>query len=221
VQELIDKIPAGLIFDQVFDPAFSDTFTFCISGFSVEVKHTFRIPRCTDTEAVWKGMRSFTRRLIRKAHERFNVETTPNIDRFVEFYMHQQRKEGLDGYPGSVRATTILTAAVKNAAGTAMFCVNKNDQPVAGIFLVWDQSYMYYLLSARDRQLSDNGAISLLVWKAIQAAGQRNLGFDFDGYSTIGTAKFSFQFGAQAVPRWKVRRMHPYVRALEAIIRRR
>jgi hypothetical protein len=65
---------------------------------------------------------------------------------------------------------------------------------------------MYYLLSSR-AQASPGGAISLLVWSAIQEAIGRNLTFDFDGFSGAATYDFLSGFGGTLQQRLGVERL--------------
>src|SRR5215472_3175265 len=44
--------------------------------------------------------------------------------------------------------------------------------------------------------IPSNGAVSLLVWNALQLARQMNRGFDFDGFGTHGAANFVREFEA-------------------------
>jgi hypothetical protein len=84
---------------------------------------------------------------------------------------------------------------------------------VAAIFCVWDETSYFYNMSMREDS-SDRGAISLLIWEAIQEASRQQLIFDFDGLSSKGTSRFYGSFGGLATPRYVVIRATPVFRIL-------
>ena len=108
----------------------------------------------------------------------------------------------------------ILEATVTNNSGESLLCFTVEGNLLAAIFVVWDDQYCHYLLSTRDERIACNGGVSLLLWDALQLAGQMNRGFDFDGFHQYGAANFVRQFGARLVPRWTLLRAPRLVRAL-------
>ena len=82
-----------------------------------------------------------------------------------------------------------------------MACAERN--PVAAIFCVWDATTAYYLMSTRDAE-AGNGAISLLLWHAIQSASQNGLVFDMDGISHKGHIHLYAGFGGRVTPRYVI-----------------
>jgi Acetyltransferase (GNAT) domain len=217
LRELIGQLPGALMFSQVFDPSCGNLIEFHLNGFSIEVMYTFRIDDCTDTDAVWKGMRDKTRNAIRRAADGSRIEWSSDIGGFVEFYAASLANAGQRMQVNPNRMRAILDAAVEHNSGTAIFCRDARHAIVASVFLLWDDTHCYYYLSARDRRLAGGGAVSLSIWEAIRFVGRRGLGFDFDAFNSIGAAKFLSQFGAQVVPRWRVCRMAPVYRALLAL----
>jgi Acetyltransferase (GNAT) domain len=220
IQDIVKEIPQDTIFFQVFDPVCTDLYPFHVGGFSVRVAYTFRIIDCSDTEKTWTGMRDKTRNVIRRAMEASRVHFDPDPQRFLTFFLHVLEKAGERSRWPAERIRSVVTAAVTNGAGTALYASNDNGKPVAAIFLLWDEGYCYYFLSSRDAALSENGSVSLLLWEALQFAGKRGLGFDFDGFNTTGAAQFLSQFGARAIPRWVVTKIPRYLRAIEALFTR-
>ena len=213
LRELIAKLPDIIGFDQTFDPQCNSLLAFQVSGFSIGVHYTFRLENCSDSGAIWKGMRDKTRNEIRRSEEYLRVVRSPDIATFVEFYETNLRRSGHSMIPERCYMKKILEAIVTNNSGEPMLCFTAEGNLLAAIFVVWDDRYYYYLLSTRDERVAGNGALSLLVWNALQLAGQANLGFDFDGFKTYGSANFLRQFGGRAVPRWKVLRRSWLIRA--------
>jgi hypothetical protein len=82
-------------------------------------------------------------------------------------------------------------------------------------FLVWDESTMYYLLSARASDMPDKGSVNLLIWTAITKAHELGLNFDLDGVSTAGTAQFLAGFGGALSTRMTVAHARPLYSTLQ------
>jgi len=61
------------------------------------------------------------------------------------------------------------------------FALDDEDNIHATIYIVWDSTTMYYLMSGGDPKFRNSGATSLLLWEAIQEASKMNLKFDFEG----------------------------------------
>jgi len=211
--ELIAKLPDVVGFEQIFDPQCNNLLAFQVSGFSIEAHYTFRLQNCCDLGELWKGLRDKTRNEIRRSQDHCLLYRSSDISTFVEFYEANLRRSGKSMIPERGRMKKILEAAVNNDAGESMLCHTAGGDLSAAIFVVWDDQYYYYLLSTRDKRVADNGALSLLLWNALQLAGQVNRGFDFDGFDTCGSANFVRQFGGRILPRWKVLRRSWLIRA--------
>lgn len=215
MEEIIGRLPPSVPFALTFDPSVRDLHPFAAHGFHIELEYTFRIPAKPDSGAVWKGLRDYTRNVVRRAGERFEVERSRDTARFVSFYAENMAREGQTMKPRQALMRRIVDASVENDAGVAMFCRDLAGVPVAAIFLVWDRSFCYYLLSTRHKELAGKGGGSLLTWEALKFATEHGLGFDFDGAN-----HFVLQFGAEPVPRWIVSRIHPFERAAKLVLAR-
>ena len=165
------------------------------------------------------------------------AQDPPNSDRetvekVVRRLIFAKRRRGIYGLfsikPGqtvirsdlrSVKLEDEYDAVLMQTEFTTDILLNKTLKRHMAIIRVENDEYAYYLLSTRDERLADNGAVSLLLWKALQLVGQRNCGFDFDGFYTNGTANFVRQFGAEVVPRWRVTRMPRLIYALREVAR--
>ena len=214
LSELINKLPDVIGFRQRFDPECDDLLAFQVSGFSIGVDYTYRFANCSDTGAIWEGMRDKTRNAIRRSQDLLQVSRSLDVAEFVELYEANLQRSGKSMALERERLQKILKAAVVNEAGISLLCRTAGGEVVAAIFVVWDDRYCYYLLSTRDERITCNGAVSLLLWDALQFAGQMHRGFDFDGFGTHGAANFVRQFGARLVPRWTLLRAPRLVRAL-------
>ena len=75
----------------------------------------------------------------------------------------------------------------------------------AKVFFVWDDKYVHYFLSTRDRNLAHPGAVSLLLWTGIELAHSLGLSFDFDGgIANDARYRFMVAFGGELANRFDV-----------------
>jgi hypothetical protein len=214
LSNLIDKFPDVIGFRQTFDPQCDDLLAFQVNGFSIGVGYTYRFASCSDKGAIWAGMRDKARNAIRRSQDFLQVSHSVDVAEFVEFYEANLQRSGKSMVPERERMQKILEATVANEAGISILCRTASGEAAAAIFVIWDDQYCYYLLSTRDERIARNGAVSLLLWEALQFAGRMNRGFDFDGFGSHGAANFVRHFGACLVPRWTSLRAPRLVRAL-------
>ena len=67
LSKLIDKLPDVIGFRQTFDRQCGDLLAFQVTGFYIGAVYTLRFPSCSNTDAIWEGMRDKTRNAIRRS----------------------------------------------------------------------------------------------------------------------------------------------------------
>jgi lipid II:glycine glycyltransferase (peptidoglycan interpeptide bridge formation enzyme) len=154
-------------------------------------------------------MRDKTRNLIRRAEEEYSVASLNDPEHFVWFYLENLKKRSRRSRMGFEYFPTVFSECKARDSGQILAAFKPNGMPAAMIFLVSGREITYYLLSTRAPDHANNGAISLLLWKAMREAHHRNQIFDLDGVSTTGTFRFLSGFGGQIQTRIVVRRIHP------------
>ena len=203
---LIEQLPHFDSFFQIFDPRVEEALSFALQGFSISARYTYRIaPDCTQKEA-WARLRGKTRSLIRSANKNLTVAPIDTSTEFLNFYEANLAARSIRNAYGSNIMGHLVHEFVDRGVGQLVGAYDRNRKLVAAIGLVWDQHAMYYLLSTR-AQGSDSGSISLLLWTALQAALERGLTFDFDGFSSPATFKFLSGFGGTLKQRLGVERL--------------
>jgi len=203
---LIEQLPRFDSFFQVFDHRVKDALAFALRGFTISARYTFHIgPDCTTPE-VWARMSSKTRNVIRNAATTLTVRQIEAPGEFLRFYEANLASRSRTNAYGTVVMRELVNAFVDRKAGRLLGAYDRHGRLAGVIGLVWDCDSMYYLLSSR-AQASPGGAISLLVWSAIQEAIDRNLTFDFDGFSGSATYDFLSGFGGTLQQRLGVERL--------------
>jgi hypothetical protein len=144
-------------------------------------------------------MRQKTRRVIRRAEEKYSTSTCADIKQFMEFYY--RNLQGAKVNWGFSRLAALYDACIAHDSGKILAAYRPNGELAAAIFVVWGLGRAYYLLTTRDKTMRDPGVVSLLVWRAMQEAHARSLVLDLDGIISRSVYCFVSGFGGVARPR--------------------
>jgi Acetyltransferase (GNAT) domain len=203
---LIEQLPHFDSFFQVFDHRVNDALAFALCGFTVSARYTFHIsPDCTASE-VWARMSSKTRNVIRHAATTLTVRPVEKPSEFLRFYETNLASRSRTNAYGTAIMGELVNAFVARKVGHLLGAYDRRGKLSGVIGLVCDRHSMYYLLSSR-APASPGGAISLLIWCAIQEAIEHKLTFDFDGFSGSTTFDFLSGFGGTLKQRLGVERL--------------
>jgi len=217
LRELIETLPRTSGFYQKLHRGITDTLVFQEHGFRTDIQFSYEIPP-SPRAALWNAMRDKTRNVIRRAEETYAMEDSHDCDAFLSFYNANLAERGrINHYR---RIAQVSAAALLRGRGRILAARDKSGSRVASIFYIWDSRVAYYLLSTR-RLDSGNGAVSLLIWTAMQDAASRGVVFDFDGVSNAGSRIFYSGFGGTIVPRYIVSRYSLLHRVIDRLGRPR
>ncbi|HWK44951.1 MAG TPA: GNAT family N-acetyltransferase [Stellaceae bacterium] len=205
--ELIDQLPRFDSFDQTIDGTAENFLGFQARGFKIGLMHSVELDCKVDAKLLWAGMRDKTRNVIRRADERFSVDRLADPEEFVDFYIANIERRDAQNEREFERFPDLFAACTNRDAGAIFAARNEAGDLAAAIFVAWGHGAMHFLLSTRHAEKADAGAVSLLLWHAMQEAQRRQVTFDFDGVLTAGTAKFVLGFGGKLVSRHVVKRV--------------
>jgi hypothetical protein len=218
---LIDKLPALAHFEQHFDPsvdeglAAADGLAFQDRGFSIAPQYTFEIDCRKSVEELWDAMHFKTRQHIRRAEEKYTVRNLDDAAAFTACYLENIQNIGANNRMDFDVFPNLYSQCRSRQCAEILAACSADGKPVSMVYVVWSAQTMYYLLSTRGHDPSDNGSINLLIWSAMKLAHQRGLMFDLDGVYTSGTARFLSGFGGYLKTRFVVRRSRPVFSALQ------
>jgi hypothetical protein len=206
ITELLQQLPKLAYFRQILPPDTADALPYQAFGCHVKCQFTF-IASCADIDTSWKSMRDKTRNLIRRSGEKNRVTLNAAPEEFLQFYAANcDERRQINRYR-TATAKKLLQLCVARGQGMAIISRDQTSEKInAGIFVVWDERCMYFLMSTRALGAADSGAVSLLAWSAMKEAHRRGLKFDFDGVSSLGTFRFLSGFGGDVACRFIVQR---------------
>jgi hypothetical protein len=216
--QLIEQIPEVDSFYQIFDPRVEDALAFGLNGFTVSTRYTLQFAPERDAEQLWKGLNGKTRNLIRTGQKFLKVAPIESPAEFNRFYNANLAAHGRSNIYGTDLMQRLVSAFVERGAGYLLGAYDANGHLVAAIGVTCDRHAAYYLLSSRSPS-AHSGAISVLIWAAIQDAMKRKLTFDFDGIPNANTFRFLSGFNPTLRPRLVVERHKPVWSMAKAVRR--
>ena len=202
-RELLAQVPRTSGFWHVMHRGTADTLIYQELGYEASVQFTFEVAPARP-DVLWANMRDKARNVIRRAEEQHGVSDL-DASAFGAVYNDNMARGGGASRYSPALLERVCQAAVSRGQGRIIAAENAAGQIAAAIFYVWDAEAAYYLLSTR-RPDSGNGAVSLLLWQAMQDVAARGLIFDFEGVITSGSALFFTGFGGVIKPRYVVSR---------------
>ena len=223
VRALIDKLPPHAYFHQHLDPrlddglAVADGLAFQERAFQVSSQYTFEIDCRRSLQDLRDGLYLKTRQHIRKADQEYHVRPVASSTLFIDFYNCNLRLMGRKSLVDFSFFPAVHAECARRNFGEILGAFDSSGAPAAMTYLVWGHGVMYYLLSTRRVDTHDHGAVSLLLWSAIERAHDAGLVLDLDGVYSAGTVRFLTNFGGSIKTRLVVRRASTAYRALQSL----
>ena len=181
-------------------PAVDDVIPFLRAGYRQSINYTVILDNLQDKQNLFDRFQPSLRRKIRRASEILTVSEVHNAVEFYERTRQNFRDRGRS-IPYSKSLFCTLDQALKQRnRRTIYLATHPQNGPVAGLYIVRDTKRVYYLASWLNRRTAPQGAVALLVWRAIQDLDDTTECFDFEGSMIPGVASFFLSFGGRLVP---------------------
>jgi lipid II:glycine glycyltransferase (peptidoglycan interpeptide bridge formation enzyme) len=216
--ELIDRLPPHDYFVQKFHPSITNWLPFHWKGFTQTSAYTYVISDLRDLEAIWAGFQENTRREIRKAQKQLSVEASEDIDYLYHLSQLTFQRQNID-YPDAStieKIRQIDRACANRHCRKILFAKDNFGKIHAGILIVWDCESAYYLVGGADPEFRTTGAMSLLLWEAIQLSSTVTKQFDFVGSMNESIERFFRGFGGKQVSYFVLTKMSRRMKIITA-----
>ncbi len=190
-------------------------------GFTQTTTYTWRLEDIADTEAVFANTRENVRREVRKAAKRGVTVGPGSLEELLAVHAHTAAQQGIAGATlGRATLRRIDEAAAPRDARSILVARDADGHVHAGVYLVHDARYTYYLVGGSDASMRNSGAMSAVLWAGIELAAARGGGFDFEGSMLRPVERFFRAFGGHPVPCSRVRRVTSRGLAVEIAAKR-
>jgi hypothetical protein len=204
ITDLLRQIAGHDHVEMTLDAGFGDLAPFLSAGYDVKVHPTFLLDcKSQPIDVLWAGLRDKTKNIIRRARERLTVREIDDVSRFASFY--EANLDGAESYFDLSLLPSAFAAARARGQGKIVTAVDASGTAHAKVFFIWDDKYVHYFLSTRNRELAHPGAVSLLLWTGIELAHSLGRWFDFDGgIDNDARYRFVVAFGGELANRFDV-----------------
>lgn len=185
---------------QSFHPSFTNWLPFYWKGFRQRTRYSFVIHDISHPQEVYNAFSERKRRDIKKAMSSLNVSLNITPSEFYDFHKRvlQKRKQKIS-YPFEL-FKRIADESLARQQGMILSATDNKNQLHAALFVVWDQASAYCLVYAIDEEFKNSGALSLLIWEAIQFLSDKTSIFDLEGSMIQSVADSYVQFSDTQIP---------------------
>jgi lipid II:glycine glycyltransferase (peptidoglycan interpeptide bridge formation enzyme) len=183
-----------------FAPGFDDIQGFLLENYKPEIKYTY-ILEMDSLGKIWKNFDTNRKGDIRSAEKnKIRIEITEDFSRLFRLvektFKRKNKKIKYRKY-----AFSINRVLSEKRLCRSFIAVDEKGRDVAGVYIVFDNSKAYFLLSGYDEGYNQRGAESLALWEAIKFCKKQGLKeFDFEGSMIPGVEKFLRKFGGKLTP---------------------
>jgi hypothetical protein len=201
VEELVGALGEYAHIEARCAPAFDYWTPLHWHGFAQTGHYTWRIEDLSALDTVRAGLSTLRRRNLARAAREGVAVAAGTSDELVAMLDSTFTRQGIGhSVPSADLVRRLAAAAVANDAGELLAA--RDDQGrlhAAGLF-VWDARTTWYLAGGADTGLRSSGAMTALMWAAIERASARGTAFDFEGSMLRHVEGFVRTFGARPVP---------------------
>lgn len=219
IREAMDHVDSlGLaVYEQQYQTSFTNWLPFSWLGCEALTRYTYVIEDTSDLDAVWAGVSSKQRAVIRKGCRAVAKLAEPGAKEFYRLHEGVFSRQGLP-CPFSQELWERLSLAVAlRGAGRTMCAIDADGEPASLIYLVWDDRRAYQLLGGGLPGKRSADTYAALMWRAIGVAHEKGLAYDFEGSMIERISKSFREFGGAPEPYFRIRKVYsPEVVRMEA-----
>jgi len=209
MNKIIDKLENLNVdlYSQNFHYSFTNWQPFYWRGFQQTTRYTFVIEDLSSLDTIFSQFSKVVRKNIRKTAKQANIYNSDNIEKFYTLNEQVFKRQGLK-VPYSLDFLKRLDRACSQNKARQMFFGEDKERNIHSIvYIVWDETSAYLLMSGIDPKYRDSDFKTLLVWEAIQFASKVTKRFDFEGSMIENVADYFAKFGAIKKPYFQITKM--------------
>lgn len=214
-EELIEQLPP---FDMTvihLHPDITNWQPFYWKDYKQTTRYTYIIPNNIAIESAYQNLRENIRREVKKAEKSIIIEQTTDVSELYELKRSstQNTKEELSY---SLEDLKNITEKLPN--NSVLYKAIENNKTIAAILTVHDKNTTYYLSGAILPEYKTSGALSLLLWTAIQNSLSENRSFNFEGSMIKAVERYFSSFGAEQIPYHRITKTNSLVAKTKEIL---
>lgn len=205
---LIDQLELIKVsyYQQSFSPSVTNWLPFYWKGYKQTTRYTYRIDiaRNGNYEDIYTKFGRHTRKNIESAHAKAEILETDNLELFHALLRKTFERQGLETRTSYKFIQTLDKALKEKSARKIYLALDEKGIPHSISYIVFDNQWVYQLMSGTDPEYRDSQFKTLLIEKGIQFACETNRGFDFEGSMVPGIEEYFRQFNAIQEPYFSI-----------------
>ncbi len=206
--DLINQLPSFDKFGQNFHYSVTNWLPFYWNGFRQSTNYTYIIQSLADLEKIFSNFSHAKRKNINRAEKDVIVKFDLSAEEFYDNHKYTLKQNDKKISYDFQLFNKIYNSCCKRNVGKSIYAIDKNDNIHAALFVVWDESSAYNLISTIDQKYKNSGASSLVVREIIKFVATKTKTFDFEG-SMIEQVENSFnQFATIQVPYFHIEKIN-------------
>jgi len=175
-----------------------------LQGLKVEPQLTYLIDADVEESFIWDGLHERLRRNVRKAAKQVQLVMDDDIEEVNRLIKLTFERQGRNAPVSDALFIRLFEAARARDQAATLLARDEEGRNHAGLFIIWDDTTMYYLAGGGDPELRQSGAMPMLLWESIRLSRLRNLKFDFEGSMVPAIEHFFRAFGGRQQSYFKI-----------------
>ncbi|MFD0621040.1 GNAT family N-acetyltransferase [Paenibacillus sp. GCM10027629] len=197
MNHLLNQMPSVHFIDQAMQLPPTYAMSLLEQGFTETLCYTYVIPDLSDLDDVLSKFSKSKRKDVRKGENLFEVRYDMLPSEWYDFHQMALMKQGKQISYSRDFFEQVAAAALQRNAGRIMCVVDTVGQIHSALFMVWDQSRAYLLLSSYDPDFKTSRSFPFLLSRAIEEASKHTKMFDFEGSMIQGVEAENRQYGSE------------------------
>lgn len=203
---LMEQLPETDRFIQYFYPTVTNWLPFQWKGFEQTTRYTYILPDLSNLDTIYQGFQNNVKREIKKAESLVTIAFVDEISTLYALLEKDYATKGEKLPISKAYLTRIFRHLHETNSGQVFHAVDADGEVIASILLAWDSQSAYFLAGAANPNAKTTGAMSLLLWNAIQHSATRTKAFNFEGSIIEPIERFFRAFGAQQTAYFELRK---------------
>ena len=191
-----------LFYLQTHSPSMKNWLPFYWYGYRQTTFYTYRIEktRAANYKTIFQDYNKATKKNIEKATTEAIISEIDDIKLFFKMQSKIFQKQGMKQLY-SIELLSRLDKAIQDHNAGKMLCAKDSDGNYHCIsYYVYDNEYVYQLMSGIDPKYSSSQFKTLLIEKAIKFACETKRGFDFEGSMLKNVEEYFRRFNSIQIP---------------------
>lgn len=206
VDQLSDQVSNFKHLNQNFHYSFNNWLPLYWKKYSQTTQYSYVIKDCSNLDLVYDKFKPSLKKHIKKAGNQLHIFEDDNIEELHTLVSNMYNTRGKKTPYTLDLLKRIDTACDNHNCRKIFYAKNNEGVIIGGIYFIWDQQSVYYLIGGFNSKFKTSNASSALMWEGIKLASSLNKSFDFEGSMIESIERFFRTFGAEQIPYFKIKK---------------